>query len=173
MGEREVLLSSHEYERLKDELEFLTNERRREVAERIRKARGFGDLSENAEYDAAKEEQALLESQIARRRDLLKRAQVVRPEDVDSDRVNVGCAVTIVDESTGEEFTYIIVGAAHADPSRKRISYRSPVGEALYECKVGDSVRVNLPGGLVTYRIEEIKWVGGEADEAAAEEGQG
>ncbi len=171
MGEQEVLLSSREYEKLRDELEYLTNERRREVAERIRKARAFGDLTENAEYDAAKEEQALLESQIAKRRNLLKRAQVIRPEDVDLERVNVGCEVTIVDESSGKGFTYVIVGVLNADPSRNRISYRSPVGQALYGRQVGESVRVKLPGGMVTYRIDEIKWVGEDADEATAEEG--
>ena len=165
MKNNQVLLSPNEYEKLTEELDYLTNERRREVAERIRHARGFGDLSENAEYDAAKDEQAALEAKIAKKKDMLKRAKVILPEDVDLDRVNVGSKVKIRDLDHDEEFSYTIVGAAYADPARNRISYRSPVGEALYGKTVGEEVDVNLPAGVVTYRIEDIKWVGGTTED--------
>jgi transcription elongation factor GreA len=157
----EILLSAREYERLVEELKYLTGDRRREVAEKIRKARSYGDLAENSEYDAAKEEQAKLESRIAQRKSLMRRARVLQPEDIDTRRVNVGSQVTIIDEDEGSEYTYTIVGAMDSDPSRNRISYRSPVGKALYGRKVGESVGVRLPGGLVHYRIESIEWVGG------------
>ena len=165
MAETEILLSPKEYEKLTEELDYLKSDRRREVAERIRKARSFGDLSENAEYDAAKEEQAHLETRIAQRQNLLKRARVVDPDEVDHTRVNVGSEVTIRDESTDEDFSYVLVGALDADPERNRISYRSPVGKALYERSIGESVRVRLPGGTVTYKIKDIRWVGGDTDE--------
>ncbi len=161
MVDEEILLSPREYERLVEELNYLKGDRRRQVAERIRKARSYGDLAENSEYDAAKEEQARLESRIAQRRNLLRRARVLQPEDIDTRCVNVGSQVTIVDESDGSEYTYLIVGALDADPARNRISYRSPVGKALYGKTVGDSAGVRLPAGMVRYRIEDIQWIGG------------
>ncbi len=157
----EVLLSPQGYEKIRDQLVYLENTRRRELAEKIRKARSLGDLSENAEYDAAKVEQGKMESKIAHLKSVLKKARIVRREDVDTDRVNVGSQVTITDEN-GETFTYTIVGAMEADPASKRISYQSPVGKALYGRSEGEEVQVRLPGGKVKYHVEEVNWTGGD-----------
>ncbi len=165
MVDEEILLSLQEYEKLVAELNYLKGDRRREVAEKIRKARSFGDLTENAEYDAAKEEQAHLEHRIAQRRSLLRRARVLQPEDIDTRCVNVGSRVTIVDDNDGNEYTYLIVGALDADPRRNRISYRSPVGKALYGKKVGETTGVRLPAGIVQYTIKDIQWVGGSTSD--------
>ncbi len=160
MNEERILLSEREYEKLKAELEYLKRDRRREVADRIRRARSYGDLAENSEYDAAKEEQALLEKRISERQSLLKRAVIISPESVDEEEVSVGSEVTILDEATGHEYTYHIVGALDANPSEKRISYRSPVGKALFGKREGDTVQVRLPGGVARYSIVKNRWVG-------------
>lgn len=160
MNDERILLSEREYEKLKAELEYLKRNRRREVADRIRRARAYGDLAENSEYDAAKEEQALLEKRIAQRQSLLKRAVIISPENVDEEEVSVGSEVTMVDERTGDEYTYHIVGALDAKPSEKRISYRSPVGKALFGRREGDTVQVRLPGGVVRYTILRTRWIG-------------
>lgn len=161
----EILLSPQGAEKIKEKLNYLKNTRRRELAEKIRKARSLGDLSENAEYDAAKEEQGKMESKIAQLEATLKQARVVREEDVDTDRVNVGSQVTITDKELGETFIYTIVGATEADPARERISYQSPVGQALQGEKEGEEVEVRLPGGTATYVIEKVEWTGGESED--------
>ncbi|MFO7941077.1 MAG: transcription elongation factor GreA [Bacillota bacterium] len=157
----EILLSPRGKEKLQEELEYLKNVRRRDVAEKIRIARSHGDLSENAEYDEAKKEQAVVESRIAQIEVYLRRARIVRREDIEENRVNVGSRVTVTDVDRSEQITYRIVGGAkESDPARKMISYRSPVGGALYGNSVGDTVRVRLPAGTRTYRIDEVEWTG-------------
>ncbi len=157
----EILLSPRGKEKLREELEHLKNVRRREIAEKIRIARGHGDLSENAEYDEAKKEQAVVEGRIAQVEAYLRRARVVHREDVEEDRVNVGSRVAITDLEDKSEFWYMIVGGAkESDPSRNMISYRSPVGAALYGKSVGDTVKIRLPAGAVQYRIDAVEWLG-------------
>ncbi len=158
--DNEILLTPQGLKRIEEELQELKNSRRRDIAEKIRQARAHGDLSENAEYDEAKKEQAILENRIGQLEATLRRARVVRREDVDDQRVGVGSQVLITDEATGEQFMYAIVGGVkESDPSRNRISYRSPVGKALYGQTVGDTVRVRLPDGQVYYRIEQLGWI--------------
>ncbi|MFP4200991.1 MAG: transcription elongation factor GreA [Bacillota bacterium] len=157
----EILLSPKGKEKLQEELGYLKNVRRRDVAEKIRVARSHGDLSENAEYDEAKKEQALVESRIAQIEAYLRKARVVRREDIEENRVNVGSRVKVTDVDRCEQITYRIVGGAkESDPARKMISYKSPVGAALYGNRVGDTVRVRLPAGSVNYRIDEVEWTG-------------
>ncbi len=157
----EILLSPKGKQKLQEELDHLKNVRRRDVAEKIRVARSHGDLSENSEYDEAKKEQALVESRIAQIESYLRRARVVRREDVEVDRVNVGSRVTVTDLDEDETITYVIVGGAkESDPARNMISYRSPVGGALYGNTVGETVKARLPGGILNMRIEEVEWTG-------------
>ncbi len=158
----EILLSPRGKEELQEELDYLKTVRRKEVAEKISIARSRGDLSENAEYDEAKKEQALLESRIAEVENKLRRARVVRKEDVDVDRVNVGSRVQVTALDNGEEMTFVIVGGAkESDPARNRISYRSPVGSALYGRSKGEMVEVRLPAGTAEYRIDAVEWLEG------------
>ena len=144
---RESLITPEGLEKLKTELEELQTTRRREVAERIKEAREFGDIAENSEYDDAKNEQAMLEARIAGLEEKLRAAQVVSSKDLGTDIVKVGVTVNIKDEKTGESDKYTIVGSAEAKPSEKRLSNESPVGKALLGHKRGDTVDVSLPSG--------------------------
>ncbi len=153
---KDVILTPEGLEKLKDELEELSTVRRREVAERIKEAREFGDISENSEYDDAKNEQAMLETRILAIEENLRSAVVVAPEDVHTDVVDVGSAVTVTFDGAGQPQTFTIVGSAEADPPRK-LSNVSPVGKALVGRKKGDEVTVNLPNGSTrTARITQI-----------------
>jgi len=142
---KDVILTPEGLEKLKEELEELSTVRRREVAERIKEAREFGDISENSEYDDAKNEQAMLETRILQLEENLRSALVVAPEDVDTEAVQVGNAVTVKFDD-GKPQTFTIVGSAEADPPRK-LSNVSPVGKALMGRKKGDQVTINLPNG--------------------------
>ena len=144
---RETLITPEGLEKLKEELEHLETNKRREVAERIKEAREFGDISENSEYDDAKNEQMMLEQKIAQLEERLRSAQVVDTSDLSTDIVKVGVTVIIKDEKTGESDKYTIVGSAEAKPSEKRLSNESPVGKALLGHKRGDTVDVSLPSG--------------------------
>jgi transcription elongation factor GreA len=142
---KDVILTPEGLERLKDELEELSTTKRREVAERIKEAREFGDISENSEYDDAKNEQAMLESRIAALEERLRSAQVVSAEDVSTDVVGVGTTVNVkFDDGKAQKFT--IVGSAEAKPP-ERLSNESPVGKALMGHRRGDEVSVALPNG--------------------------
>lgn len=152
----EILLSYEGLTKLERELETLRTVKRREIAERIKIARDFGDLSENSEYDDAKNEQAFVESRILRLEALLRKARIVTEEEVDPDRIHIGSTVKIKDVHSGEEFEYFIVGSQEADPARGRISYESPVGRALFDRAVGDNVTVNTPAGVFEYEIVHI-----------------
>jgi transcription elongation factor GreA len=144
---REVVLTREGFERLKDEIEHMRTVRRREVAERIKVAREFGDISENAEYDHAKNEQAMLEARIAQLEDKLRKATVVDESQVDADVVSVGNRVRVKDQKSGQSVAYLIVGSAEADPSENKLSNESPVGSALLGHKRGDVVTVTVPRG--------------------------
>jgi transcription elongation factor GreA len=154
--DREVLLTAEGLKKLEDELEHLKTVRRREVAERIKVARDFGDLSENSEYEEAKNEQAFVEGRIATLEKLLRNARVVDESDSDPRRVGIGSTVALRDLSSGEVFEYTIVGSTEADPSQARISYQSPVGQAVLDQLQGSQVEVRLPGGVARYEIVAV-----------------
>ena len=152
---RDVILTPEGLEKLKEELEELQTNRRREVAERIKEAREFGDISENSEYDDAKNEQAMLESRIAALEDKLRAAQVIDASSLSSDIVRVGSVVDVKDDN-GKAYTYTIVGSTEADPGNRRLSNESPVGKALIGHKKGDQVRVPAPKGERKLEIVKI-----------------
>src|SRR5215212_7306911 len=139
---REVVLTKEGLEDLKSRIEFLSNDRRREVAERIKEAREFGDISENSEYDDAKNEQAMLEKQIAELEDKLRSATIINEKEVTTDVVSVGSTVHVKDQKTEKSVKYKIVGSAEANPSENKLSNESPVGKALLGHKRNDIVSV-------------------------------
>lgn len=143
--------------KLQDELENLKTNGRKEIAERIKIARGYGDLSENSEYDDAKNEQAKTEARILELETMLKNYEIISDEDINLDKVAVGVKVTIKDMGLKEEFTYSIVGSAEADPLNDKISDESPVGRALIGHSVKDKVEIELGGEKVTYKIVSIE----------------
>jgi transcription elongation factor GreA len=144
---KDVILTPEGLEKLKDELELLSTARRREVAERIKEAREFGDISENSEYDDAKNEQAMLESRIAQLQDKLRMATVIDSKELSTEEVQVGSVVHVKDEKTGKSVKYTIVGSAEANPEESKLSNESPVGRALIGHKRGDEVAVQVPRG--------------------------
>jgi transcription elongation factor GreA len=144
---KDVILTPEGLEKLKDELETLSTARRREVAERIKEAREFGDISENSEYDDAKNEQAMLESKIAQLQERLRMATVIDSKELSTDVVQVGSVVHVKDEKTGKSVKYAIVGSAEAKPEESKLSNESPVGRALLGHKRGDTVAVQVPRG--------------------------
>ncbi|NPA90583.1 MAG: transcription elongation factor GreA [Chloroflexi bacterium] len=151
-----VYLTREGYEKLKERLEYLINVRRPEIAQQIHDAKEMGDISENAGYDEAKNAQAFLEGEIAELEWKLKHAVIIE-EDRPGDTVALGAQVTVVDEASGEEETYTIVGSAEADPFEGRISNESPVGKALMGHKVGEVVEAHTPGGILRMRITKIQ----------------
>ena len=144
---KEIVLTPQGLEDLKQKIEFLSTERRREVAERIKEAREFGDISENSEYDDAKNEQAMLEKQIADLEDKLRSASVIDQGSVSTDVVSVGSTVHVKDQKTDKSVKYTIVGAPEANPAEAKLSNESPVGKALIGKKRGDIVEVPVPRG--------------------------
>lgn len=156
MSRKEVILTPEGLKQLQDEVNYLSSVKREEVAERIKQAREFGDISENSEYDDAKNEQAMLEHRISQLQEKLRRARVVKDSEIDTDKVSVGSTVTLRDVAANEIRIYTLVGSAEADPSRARLSNESPVGQALLGKKVGDTVTVNVPVGTLSYEILSI-----------------
>ena len=144
--QKDVILTPEGLEKLKQEIEYLSTDKRREVAERIKEAREFGDISENSEYDDAKNEQAMLEARIATLEDKLRSASVINASELSADVVRVGSQVHIKDDS-GRTATYTIVGSTEADPSANKLSNESPVGKALVGRRKGDTTKVTLPNG--------------------------
>jgi transcription elongation factor GreA len=144
---RETLITPEGLEKLKDELEFLQSDKRREVADRIKAAREFGDIMENAEYDDAKNEQAMLEQRIAQLQDKLRRAAVIDKGQVDTEQVAVGAVVHVKDQKSGKSQKFQIVGSAEADPAEQKLSNESPIGKALIGHKKNDVVAVEVPRG--------------------------
>lgn len=148
------------YEGLKkyeDELHELKVYKRKEVAQKIKEAREQGDLSENAEYDAAKDEQGDIEARIVELEKILKNAEVVVEDEVELDKINIGCVVKIKDMEAKQELTYQIVGSTEANSLKGRISNESPVGSALIGAKVGETVKVEVPAGVLKYKVLEIQ----------------
>lgn len=153
---KKVVLTYEGLRKLEDELEELKTVKRKEVAEKIKEARGQGDLSENAEYDAAKEEQGEIESRIVVIEKMLRNAEVIDDDEVSGDIVTVGSRVKIWDMEFEEEIDYSIVGSAEADPMSSengKISNESPVGRGLLGHKIGDVVDIETPGGIVQFKI--------------------
>jgi transcription elongation factor GreA len=144
---KDVILTPDGLEKLKADLEYLQVEKRREVAERIKEAREFGDIMENSEYDDAKNEQAMLEARIAQLEEKLRSAMVIDSSELSTDQVRVGSVVHVKDEKTGKSVKYTIVGSAEANPSENRLSNESPVGRALLGHKRNDVVSVQVPRG--------------------------
>ena len=154
---KDVILTPEGYENLKEEIEYLSNEKRREVADRIRVAREFGDIAENAEYDDAKNEQALLEHRIATLEERLRNARVIEKKDVAKDVFSVGSKVRLRDIDAKQTFEYRIVGSAEANPAENKLSNESPVGKAIIGKKKGETVEVSAPRGAMKFKILEIK----------------
>jgi transcription elongation factor GreA len=154
---KEVILTREGYEKLRDELDYLRTEKRREVAERIKTAREFGDIAENAEYDDAKNDQALLEHRIAQLEERLLAARVVEKKDIAKDVVSVGSKVRLRDIAANKTVEYHIVGSAEANPAEHKLSNESPVGKAIMGKKKGEIVEVSAPRGALKFKILEIK----------------
>ena len=154
---KEVILTPEGYEKLKAEIELLSTDKRREVADRIRVAREFGDISENAEYDDAKNEQAMLEHKIAQLEERLSNARVISKRDVDLSVVSIGAKVKLRDVDAKRTDEYFIVGSAEANPAENKLSNESPVGKAIIGKKKGETVEVATPRGSLKYKILDIQ----------------
>ena len=144
-------------EKLEQELEQLKTVKRKEVVERIKIARSFGDLSENSEYDSAKEEQAFVEGRITTIENMIRNAKIIGSEELSGDTVSLGSSVTFVELPNGDEETYTIVGSAEADPFEGKISNDSPIAKSLLGRKIGDEVTAQTPGGEMKVKITSIK----------------
>ncbi|GIN87072.1 transcription elongation factor GreA [Heyndrickxia sporothermodurans] len=144
-------------EKLEQELEYLKTVKRKEVVERIKIARSFGDLSENSEYDSAKEEQAFVEGRVTTLENMIRNAKIIEDDGLNSDTVTLGKSVTFVELPDGDEETYTIVGSAEADPFEGKISNDSPIAKSLIGKKVNEEVSVQTPGGEMKVRIISIK----------------
>lgn len=151
--EKEIVLTKEGMAKLREELEYLKTEKRKEVSEKIREARSFGDLSENAEYDEAKNEQAEVESRINTIINMLKYARVINENEVNADVVGLGSTVVIREVGEDEEETYSIVTTTEADPDKNKISQESPVGKALMGHAAGETVTVEAPAGKINFEI--------------------
>lgn len=157
MVEKEVILTPEGLHKLEDELNHLKSVKRREVAERIKIAIGYGDISENSEYEDAKNEQAFIEGRIITLEKMLRNARIINNDDVDTDVVSVGATVHLKDLEYGDTVEYTIVGSAESDPMANKISNESPVGKALLGKSKGDRVDVSVPAGNIQYEILLIK----------------
>jgi len=154
---KDVILTREGYQQLKKEIEHLSTTRRREIAERIKLAREFGDIAENAEYDAAKNEQAMLEARIAKLEERLAAARVIEKREISKDVVSVGSTVRLRDVDAKQTVEDRIVGSAEANPAELKLSNESPVGKAIIGHKKGETVEVTTPRGSLKYKILEIK----------------
>jgi len=157
MEEKEVLLTQEGYDNLEKELDYLKTEKRTEISERIKVALGFGDLSENSEYDEAKNAQAANEIKIAELENKLRYARIIDESEIDTKSVQVGNKVTILDLEYNEELEYTIVGSTEVDLSQNKISNESPIGSALMGAKKNQIVEAKTPGGIVKYKVVNIK----------------
>jgi len=156
MPDKKTVLTYEGLKRLEEELQELKVVRRKDVANKIKEARAQGDLSENAEYDAAKEEQADIEARIALIEKMLRNAEVIDEDEIDRDSINIGSKVTVLDMEFNEEVDYLIVGSTEADPLGGRISNESPLGAALLSKKCGETITVEAPDGPLQYQILKI-----------------
>lgn len=156
MEEKEVILTQEGFNNLENELNYLKTEKRAEIADRIKVALGFGDLSENSEYDEAKTAQAENEGKIVELENKLRHAKIIDEKEIDTDTVQVGNKVKVLDVEFDEEITYIIVGSTEVDLAENKISNESPLGTALLGAKKGQTVEVEAPAGKMKYKILEI-----------------
>lgn len=156
MPEKEIILTLDGLKKLEEELETLKTQKRREVAERIKQAIEFGDISENSEYDDAKTEQAFIEGRIITLEKMLRNARVIDDND-EKDYVSIGCSIVLKDMEYGDQEEYTIVGSAEADPAVNKISNESPVGKAVLGHQKGSVVEVNVPAGVLRYEILDIR----------------
>jgi transcription elongation factor GreA len=154
---KEVILTREGFDKLKQEIEYLSTDKRAEVAERIRIAREFGDIAENAEYDDAKNEQAMLEHRIAMLEERMRDARVIEKSEITSDVVSIGTHVRLKDVDANETVEYHIVGSAEANPAENKLSNESPVGKAIIGKKKGETVEVAAPRGTLKFKILDIK----------------
>ena len=157
MEEKEVLVTQEGYDNLEKELEYLKTEKRTEIAERIKVALGFGDLSENSEYDEAKNAQASNEIKIAELENKLRYARIIDESEIDTKTVQVGNKVKVLDMEYDEELEYTIVGSTEVDLSQNKISNESPIGKALLGAKKNQVVEAQTPGGVAKYKVLAIK----------------
>ncbi len=155
---KENLLTLSGLAKLEDELNLLRTKKRAEVAQRIKQALAFGDISENSEYDEAKNEQAFIEGRIAQLENILKSAKVIDDEDIDTEKVSVGAKVRlrVEDEGYEDEVEYTLVGSAEADPINLKISNESPVGKAILGKTINEEVIIHIPDGIIKYKILQI-----------------
>lgn len=154
---KKFIMTYEGVKKLEEELEYLKTVKRKEITEKIKVALGYGDLSENSEYDEAKNDQAFTEGRIIQLENMLKNAVVVDENEIPKDKVSVGSIVKVMDYEFDEEVEYTIVGSAEADPMNFKISNESPVGSALLGKKVGDVVEVTVPSGVSKFEVLEIR----------------
>ena len=154
--DKKNILTYEGLKKLEDELQDLKVNQRREIAQKIKEAREQGDLSENAEYDAAKDEQRDIEARIEQIEKILKNAEVVLDEEIDLDKISIGCLVRVLDVEYDEEEEYKLVGSSEASSLQNKISNESPFGQALIGAKVGDIVEVEAPAGVIKYKVLSI-----------------
>lgn len=155
---KENILTVSGLARLEDELNLLKTKKRTEIAQRIKQALAFGDITENSEYDEAKNEQAFVEGRIAQLESILKNAKVIDDEDIDTEKVSIGAKVKlkVVDEEYDDVVEYTLVGSAEADPINLKISNESPVGKAILGKSIGEKVEIHVPDGIIKYEILQI-----------------
>ena len=157
MGKGKIHLTREGFDKLQEELEYLKGPKRREISKEIAEARALGDLSENAEYHAAREAQGMNEKRVAEIEDTLSRAQILDESQMASDEALIGATVTIRDLDSDDEFDYFLVSEEESDFDSGKISITSPVGKAILGCKVGETVEINVPAGTLKYEIIKIK----------------
>ncbi|NBD28049.1 transcription elongation factor GreA [Paenibacillus glycinis] len=157
MSDKEIILTQDGLNKLEDELENLKSVKRREVAERIKVAIGYGDISENSEYEDAKNEQAFIEGRIITLEKMLRNARIINNDEIHVDMVSIGSIVTVEDLEFGDTMEYTIVGTAESDPLQNKISNESPVGKAILGKIKGTTVEVSVPAGIIQYKIVDIK----------------
>jgi transcription elongation factor GreA len=156
MTEKEVILTYEGLQRLEEEFDYLKGSKRMEVAERIKQALSFGDISENSEYDDAKNDQAQMEIRIINLENMLKNAKVIDEDELSTETVALGTKVKLFDMDENVEITYMIVGSTETNPIKQKISNESPVGAALIGKRKGDIVKINVPSGFANYKILDI-----------------
>ncbi|MGI6488186.1 MAG: transcription elongation factor GreA [Syntrophomonadaceae bacterium] len=157
MTKNEIILTREGLQQLEEELEHLKTVRRREVAERIKQAIDFGDISENSEYEDAKNEQAFIEGRIMSLEKTLRNARLIEDDDILADRVSLGCTVRLQETNSGKELSFTIVSSAESDPKKSKISDQSPVGKAIMGQPVDTEVEVKVPSGTRNYKIISIE----------------
>ena len=155
--EPEIVLTPSGQNKVEQRLDYLRNVQRREVAERLRDSKQFGELSENSEYEDAKQQQALVESQISELRHILQVAQILDPADIPTDYIGTGSIVAMTNLDNDDEWELTIVSPMEADPDNDLISYESPIGEAIIGKRVGEKVQIRVPNGVLQYQIDSIR----------------